>query len=377
MPATQIPITGSVLDWAIAEAGLTTAQVANRLGVDPFDIGLWVQGDAKPSKTQFDRLCRMLGRSESFFFLAHPPPSTSRLTSFRNPPGKRDYRPTPEDLTQLRLAENVQEIATWLAERAEFQFKVVSATTADVAESVAARIRDWLSWSTSTQIGLTEYEAARQLRQRLEAQGIIALNLPLGEDGLRGFCMPHDRAPVIAINTKDDTRARLFSYIHECAHLSLGSQYLCREQPDTSIERWCDRVAGAVLAPLVELQRYLTGEGLSKVSTYEQVRKAANKFKISLRAMAVRLEQTQLGISGLFDLVDSQASDASRGGFGKGPPQTRARRRVQSYGAGYVGRLLDAARTGELRATDVQDLLNLSRKDYRELQHILAQGGEG
>jgi Zn-dependent peptidase ImmA (M78 family) len=376
MPAVHVPITGSVLAWAIAEAGLTPVQAANRLGLDPNDLSLWIQGEELPPKGEFDKLCRLLGRSESFFFLSTPPVNVPTTASFRNPPGQDDYRPTPDDLKQVRLAENVQQIAKWLAARNEFRFSPITATTAGPTEPIAGRIREWLNWSTATQMRETDYEVLRRLRARLEAQGIIALSLSLGDHGLRGFCLPDSLAPIVTINTKDDTRARLFTYVHECAHLSLGSQSLCRVYPDSNVEQWCDRIAGAVLMPFAELQRYLLDEDAETIISYEQVRKAANKFNVSLRAMAVRLEQIGLGIKGLYDLIDTQASDSSRRGFGRGPAQTRARKRLQRYGEGYVGRLLDAARTGELREADVLDLLQVTRKDYKELHQLLAQGNE-
>lgn len=377
MPVTRVPVTGAVLAWAIAESGLSASQAADLIRVDPGELAGWISGEASPSKGDFDRICNVLGRPESFFFLARPPSYAPSTASFRNPPGQKDYRPTPDDLQQIRLAENVQQIAKWLAVQAEFEFKPVRATMQNAIEPVAGRIRQWLNWSTATQMRLRDFEVARLMRTHLEANGIIALNLSLGDNGLRGFCLPDDNAPVIVVNTKDDTRARLFSYLHECAHLSLGAQYLCRERPDNRVERWCEQIAGAVLMPLPELYAYLAEEDISVVHDYEQVRKAANRFRISLRAMAVRLEQTKLGVEGLFDRIDLAASDAPRQGFGRGPSQTRARRRVQSFGAGYVSRLLDAARSGELRDTDVQDLLQLSRKDYRELGQILAEVPEG
>jgi Zn-dependent peptidase ImmA (M78 family) len=376
MPAIEVPITGSVLAWAVSEAGFTPVQAASRLGVDLHELDLWISGAAMPSKGDFDRLCKLLDRPESFFFLAEPPVTTPTTASFRNPPGQREYRPSPNDLKLVRSAENVQQVAQWLAARAGFQFRPVAARAKDPVEPVASRVREWLNWSTAAQMRLTDYQAVRLMRASLEDQGITALNLQLGDSGLRGFCLPDALAPVVAINTHDDTRARIFSYIHECAHLSLGGQYLCQEYSDTRVERWCDRLAGAVLMPGPELRRHLVDENLTTVATYEQVRKAANKFNVSYRAMAVRLEQLQLCSEGLFDMVDAQAAEASRGGFGRGPARTRARIRLQRYGAGYINRLVNATRSGDLRDADVQDLLQLSRREYKELHQILAQGVE-
>src|SRR5690242_7519997 len=117
MPAVLIPVTGSVLGWAIFDAGYDPIEVAAKVGVPPATVQGWINGTTHPTKGQFDKLTGLLGRPQSFFFLAHPPASTSSTAKYRRPPGAATYAPSPEDLKAIRLARDLQRVARWIAER--------------------------------------------------------------------------------------------------------------------------------------------------------------------------------------------------------------------------------------------------------------------
>ncbi|MFF5293663.1 XRE family transcriptional regulator [Paractinoplanes globisporus] len=377
MAAVLIPINGSVLAWAIREAGLTDTEVATRLGVPVTTVKSWVAGAAEPNKTNFDRLIRLLDRPESFFFLASPPPPSASTARFRGSAGgARVHEPSPDDLKAVKLAQSLQRVSRWLAETSDKHAFVPPAALKDQPEAVADRMRAWLSWSTTDQIKATEFEVPKLLRERIEANGVVALNVTLSEGGFRGFSLPDMVAPILAINTRDDTRARTFSYAHECSHLMLGDESICDVVPGSQVERWCDAVAGAFLMPGPTLRTYVAQQfGEVSVSTFEQVRRAANRFSVSLRAMAYRLELIGLAAQGLYQLIDQVASKESRRGFAVGGPrQTRARVRLQRYGRGYVGRLIDAEQAGDLDPADLIDILSLSRADLKELRKIYSEG---
>lgn len=106
MPAVLVPITGSVLEWAMQEAGLTDRDVGVHLGIDPGRVRAWITGAEQPSKTLFDRLSRLLDRPESFFFLATPPPTVTTTARFRAPAGGRGHQPPSlEDLGSVSVGD--------------------------------------------------------------------------------------------------------------------------------------------------------------------------------------------------------------------------------------------------------------------------------
>src|SRR5690349_22523621 len=86
---TIVPVTPSVLKWAMEQASVTYQQVATRCKVDPQTVEEWLRGEGSPSKTQFNALVALLKRPSAFFFLPKPPSEAAVPAAFRHPPGEK------------------------------------------------------------------------------------------------------------------------------------------------------------------------------------------------------------------------------------------------------------------------------------------------
>ena len=374
MAARRIPITGSVLAWAMAEASVTAREVADHLNVPEATVRAWQDERAMPNKGQLDKLARFLARPASFFFLARPPESKFPTALLRRASGSdKDWRaPSRRDRAAIRSAQNAQEVSRWVAGQTKRSaIDLPSAALTDAPDDFAGRLRSWLGWRTSEQIELRDDEVARALRAHIEEHGILTVNFTLADERYRGFCLPDPVSPLIAINTRDDVRARSLSYVHELAHLCLGVESLCTDEADSRTERWCERVAGCFLLPDAELRRFVADVlGVGTVREVDDVRRLADHFNISNRAAAVRLSQVGLAGSRLYSIVNAQTAAKSRKSERNGVVQTRARRRLQRYGRTYVTQLLSAAESGALSDLDVLEYLNVSRRELAEVRAI-------
>jgi len=83
----QVPITPSVLDWAIRESGLGFETVARRVDVAEADLRAWLSGKAQPSLSAFHKLAAVLHWPTATFLLPGPPRTEHVAIEFRHPRG--------------------------------------------------------------------------------------------------------------------------------------------------------------------------------------------------------------------------------------------------------------------------------------------------
>ncbi|WP_420821677.1 ImmA/IrrE family metallo-endopeptidase [Pseudonocardia acidicola] len=207
----------------------------------------------------------------------------------------------------------------------------------------------------------------------MEARGVLLLQFSsLERNSCRGFLLPHDAAPVVAVNTKYNPAARLFTVFHELAHLIRGDTAICDDPRSSSTERWCEQTAAQVLAPTDDLLPYLdrwvtTG----KVTSIDDCRRIANRYKISLRAAAVRLISVERAESSLYSRIDRDTDFESGGPNPNAEPQTTPVRRVAALGNEIPRELLRARDQGLLTTVQVRRYLNVDPDQLNDISFRL------
>lgn len=100
-----------------------------------------------------------------------------------------------------------------------------------------------------------------------------------------GFAVANNIAPVIFINTADKSKAKIFTLIHELAHLWLNASGISESyhSRNNKIETMCNRVAGEFLVPQSEFLA-LWKDALSPL---DQIKAIGDKFKVSHVVIAV------------------------------------------------------------------------------------------
>jgi Zn-dependent peptidase ImmA (M78 family)/transcriptional regulator with XRE-family HTH domain len=371
--ATFVPITPSVLDWAIGQAGVDVEDVAERAGVESRRVDAWIAGDAQPTKTQFRRLAGYLKRPDAFFFLPEPPSVEAIPPAFRHPPGG-SREPTRIELEGIRRARRAQQVGRWIAERVgdeRWESDPAPSAKEKTPKDAARLARAWLAWSLDDQREASSASAVVKLiRARLEERGVLTLQLSLGQDGGRGFSLYDACKPLVAINTHYNNEARLFSYLHEVGHLMRRTDSFCIGFSATKAERWCESFAASFLIPVAALRdrlAYRFGPD-TQITEMDQLRRLAADFRVSLSAMAIRLEELELGRIGLFEAIP-KASDFKQQGGGPGADNTRGAVRLRELGDGYFGLMLAGEQNGALGRQDVLRYLDVSESQLRRLHH--------
>lgn len=385
--AVEVPINGSVLGWAIREAGFSEAEVARRAKVDPATLRDFVSGTRRPNRTQFSKLVEAVRRPSAIFFMPEVPERAALPTRFRSSPGGHELGPAA--IREVRKARRLQEVMSWLLrqdDRAEpVEVGSVDWQQADPTEA-GEQFRRGLGLTLVDQVAWRDQaDALRQWRAIYDEMGILVFSLQLGKNEIRGFSAWNDTAPLIAVNTAFVESARIFTMAHEFAHLVSRTDSACQdwinpsENEGEGIERWCEKFAAAFLLPPTMLRPYLAylfsiGPN-NRVEDFDTTWKLSRRLKVSARAMAVALQELELAPRSLYDLVEQEANkvdrrpqrddDSGGGGF------KAYEARVMQYGVRTTRRMLEAGRSGDLGERDVADYLNLDMGGLDDLSRHL------
>ena len=377
MARSVVPVNGEVVRWAVEESGLSMVEVAARSKVAAASLKGWMEGAGKPSRGEFTRLVNTLKRPSALFF-APGVPEASPLPAMRRAPGQAVRKLSAQERLWMRRAVRLQKLLSFLCGRWGVQVDLPK-FDGEPAEQAGERLRRWLGVSTGMSVSWSSHaEAWRWWRERLEQCGVFVFALELGRDGVRGFSVWDEAAPVVAVNTAYNPAARIFTAFHELGHLTLRNGAACNDLQlagrlpsdavDVDEERWCEELAASALLPRKAVLGFMETDG-RELEGFDLAKKTASRFGVSIRAAAVRLIKLNAAPGYLYALVDEKAGGWDRDkGFARGASPRRVRRRFNEYGAATVDRLLQGSEQGLLNLRDLRDYL---RVDSTEVHRIL------
>ena len=296
-------ITPEVLKWAREKRiKLEIGHAAKKLKVEPKHLEAWEAGTEQPTFVQLKKIAKLYKTHISIFYLPAPPTDFQPLT---------DYRILPEQLAMdeeqiYRLNANIVEVferREMLIELYELLEESPPEVTLDVDRQerprrAAKKITEFLEFNrTQLQQAKNPYDALRFWKQTVEAKGILvcqtSVNTHLSVElrTVRGFCIAQRPFPVIVVNPKDSPYGRIFTLIHELAHIALGESVIQNTGfeemniPNLDpIEVFCNQVAADVLVPENELLETVNLEMLE-----EDLPRVSKHFHVSPEVIMRRL----------------------------------------------------------------------------------------
>lgn len=381
MAGNTVPITAQVLTWTREEAGLTQVELAERARLTPESIQAWEAAESRPTKGQFNSLVRVLKRPSALFFLPEPPIEAGMPTSLRSAPGLGNHKLGPQEARQIRWARRIQELTSWvLRDEGSPEANLRRYGPSQNPVGIAALERSRSGVPTDAQLAWrSASEAFRSWREYLEEQGVLVMQLTMGKNNIRGFGAWDDYAPLVAVNTAYHPTARIFTLFHEVAHLLTRTDAACQsfvfpDRRDQSVERWCERFAAAFLLPEDGLRKVAEGYGVTVASPTtrpDTARLIANRFSVSTRATAIRLQEVGLAEPSLYAAVAAQLAGRDWNVSGGGGGQPASEKRIGQFGRRLPGTLFAAADRGRLTTRDLADHLQLKTGQLDDMRGLL------
>jgi Zn-dependent peptidase ImmA (M78 family) len=162
------------------------------------------------------------------------------------------------------------------------------------------------------------------LRSRMSEAGVIVMmngvvrsntHRPLNIEEFRAFTLIDTFAPLIFINATDSASGRLFSLLHEFAHVCLGVDNLfndryCNSHSVNNLETLCNAVAAEILVPASLFGSTWNTQSVRTTSMGEIVGKVAHYFKCGRIIVARKaLDSGRIGQSTYDEIVRDAIQD--------------------------------------------------------------------
>ena len=268
VPSITALVEPSLLFWARKSANLEPLAAARKIGIPEGRVEAWEDGKLKPTIAQLRKAAHVCRRPLGVFFLPEPPQGFETMRDFRRifRSGEAEWSAALHD--EYRRAHAQRDALLELADLdgIEPPSRWRLANLPDVDESIAAAARRALESAAPINYptpGADEYRHLAYWIAALEQMGVMVMQTRGGQietDEMRAFSLYFDEVPVIALNGADWPRGRLFSAIHEYAHLLLHTSGLCDTTTDTRattedrrLEARCNAIAAEILMPAADV----------------------------------------------------------------------------------------------------------------------------
>jgi Zn-dependent peptidase ImmA (M78 family) len=238
--------------------------------------------------------------------------------------------------------------------------------------AVASAERARIGFSVGAQLGWQgDREAFLRWRETIEAEGVFAYRLKLGDDDARGFAIWDDdrQIPVIAIDASEGSYGpKVFTLLHEYAHVLLRQGGVTTLSHSGRVERFCNIFAAFFLMPQSD---FIREAGYAKRErdapwTEAHVDRLAAKFKVSKSAVALHLQDIGLADGGFYDrmvAIWSVRNPASGGGRATHPEKMANR-----LGTRHIETVARALAERHISKLDAYELTNVKPEHFEQVK---------
>lgn len=276
----------TVFKWLRESSGWTIEEVSNRLKTSEDVVNSIESGKRDPTLTQLKELSKAYNRPLAAFFLSNPKPEKPMPKDYRLLPEKKDVF-DKKTILILRKARKLQEISGELSRNINYETKpsIKKATISDDPKPLADKYRVEFEFTIKKQIKFkTSYEVFNYLRDKMEDINILVFQDSMPLEDARGFALPDETPNVIVISSRDSIEARIFSLIHEFAHILLGEPAI--DFPDftnpyqNKIESWCNQFSSNFLLSEIMAKSIFKAnqDNLTDTQTLNQI---SRRYKVS------------------------------------------------------------------------------------------------
>ncbi len=371
----SIPVNPEVFGWLRKSSGWTCKDVSDLLGIPISSIYDWERGLHHPHLSHLKKLAKEYKRPVAAFLLPEPENDPVLPEDFRMLPASQDGL-SKEVLLKIREAQNQQDKSNELMINLDIDLEpdILPATLKDDPEVVAAVERDRMGLSVQAQRAWKDYYAAfRYLRERIESKNIFVFQISADVEQLRGFTLMEIKPFAIVVNSSDVIQARIFTLLHEYAHLLLNRPAMCIPEEEfiskehrNIIEKWCNAFAAAFLLPAEDVKRDFGEMGI------ENYRKLAHRYHASYCATLTRLYILNCISREEYNVETHKFPELLKetGGKNSGYGLNSAKKAERDKGHAFISLVFENMENGFITGSEALDYLNIRTRHLDELTNF-------
>lgn len=295
MPLVRENINPALLTFSRERMGYDIAGIARKVPVPEERWTQWERGERRPTTNQLITLAHKLDRTPAFFYLDNIPDEEAPLSEFRTINNLPLENVSPKLISVIREARRNRDelIRLYQAGNRSPESVPKYPVTNEPVTAIAKEVREWLGVTYEMQTSWTgSSNALTNWKNLLEEQDVYVLQYPSVEvSESRGFTIAEDVFPVIGINSRDSYNARIFTLIHELAHVLFRNSVLINDSlteyfgNSRTLEQKCNRLAAEILVP----SEYVAEEFNRNEPSIREIKRASNRFRVSGYVMLIRL----------------------------------------------------------------------------------------
>ncbi|OUY07285.1 hypothetical protein CAP42_13410 [Acinetobacter indicus] len=360
-----VPHSSIALKRYMADMCISVDELASKTAISKNKIIQAIESDRKVFRiTQLQKISEKLYIPTIYL-------STSDFIFERDQPELQEFR-NLEDFSELSYRDKalIQEVCSvrsdYLSvldslgeEPQKFNLELKGNSALEDAQSII----NYFGFHEKTKKIQSQDDYFKSWRLLVEEKSILVIDKPKDNFGSDGMCLYFSEVPIITIfSTGQSYSRRLFTLLHELVHLGLRQSVfdgkLLQDNP-RKIERYCDEVAGHVVAPLNIIERiYCSG-----LSLEENVINIGKTIKASKAAIAIQLKNIKYINQKELKryLIDLESRDVN---FAGGPKKESLV--LNYFGYNFVEKVMSAMWNEVIPATTAKQMLRFTDKHSSE-----------
>lgn len=381
MAKVEVQVKPEILKWVIEESEFSNVPTQTiKL------LHSWLAGEKTPTFHQVEDVSKKTHIPFGYFFLNTPPEKECEIVEYRTIDSVSIANPSRELIDTVYLMTDVQE---WMEENNRREgndpygyvgkYHGILSSAEEIVDDIRNTLNIKVNWYSEIK---NSSESFRYLRSHISDIGILVMtngvvgnntHRKLNIDEFRAFTLINKYAPLIFINTCDTDNGKVFSLLHELAHIWIGEDSLYNEpygsfHKVSPVETFCNAIAAEFLVP----NRLFINEWekLSLESPESTVDELAKVFHCSRYVIARRAKDkrkiSQKEYSNIIDILNKQlhtllntAKKGSGGDYYKGLQSKWDHNFIQAINA--------SAKRGITNYTDVYRLTKTNGKTFEKL----------